>query len=234
MIPWPPGPQPCGWRPQLGTPRPRVVAVEVRTERLWAKQNQHEGDRLRLFSAVAEVVEAETVLYPGSFVDVAPSFVFSSVTYADMDKRAAQFFADRDGVAEIIAANATDGGPRSVAFQAGDYREDLDLADESFDLLISLYAGFISEACTRYLRIGGTLLVNSSHGDAAMASIDERYELACVVTSGQGRYRVSSDELDRHLIPKKPQEITPASLHESGRGIAYTTSPFAYLFHRIG
>ncbi|MEL6984145.1 MAG: hypothetical protein AAFO29_17095 [Actinomycetota bacterium] len=207
--------------------------MEVRTERLWAKQNQHEGDRLRLFTAVAETVEAVSVLYPGSFVDVAPSFVFPSVTYADSDRRAALFFADVDGVDEIIATSAIDDRPRSVEFHGGDYRHDLDLDDGRFDLLISLYAGFVSEACTRYLRIGGTLLVNSSHGDAAMASIDERYQLAAVVTSAKGRYRVSSEDLGRYLIPKKPQDLSPETLHELGRGIAYTTAPFAYLFRRV-
>jgi len=76
--------------------------MKRRTQELWAKQDQHTGDRWRLFSAVAEAVDATTVLYPGSFVDVAPSFVFPAVTYVDADDRAAAFFDDRAGVAEII------------------------------------------------------------------------------------------------------------------------------------
>ena len=106
------------------------------------------------------------------------------------------------------------------------------VAEESFDLLVSLYASFISEACTRYLRVGGTLLVNPSHGDAAMASIDPRYELSGVVTSRSGDYRVTTENLDSYLVPKKPVDITPELLHERGRGIAYSKSPFAYLFER--
>lgn len=205
----------------------------ARTEKLWAKQNQHEGDRLRLFTAVAETVDANDVLYPGSFVDVAPSFVFPSVTYVDVDRRAEEFFADVDGVHEIIAADVADGRPRSFTFLPRDYADDLGLAEQSFDLLVSLYAGFISEHCTEYLRVGGSLLVNSSHGDAAMASIDPRYQLTAVIKSTNTRYRVDSDNLDTYLIPKKPQAITPELLHDLGRGIAYTTSPFAYLFQRI-
>ncbi len=200
---------------------------------MWAKQDQHEGDRLRLFSAVAEAVEASAVLYPGSYVDVAPSFVFRSVTYVDVDRRAAQFFADTEGVDEIIARTTGDDQPRSVTFLHQDYQDDLDLPEESFDLLVSLYAGFISEHCTHHLRIGGLLLVNSSHGDAAMASIDPRYELNAVVTSANGRYKVDDRKLDEYLIPKKPQTITVESLHELGRGVAYTRSPFAYLFRRV-
>ena len=99
---------------------------------------------------------------------------------------------------------------------------------------MSLYAGFITEHCTRHLRVGGTLLVNPSHGDAAMASIDPRYELAGVVDAGGGRYRVSRNDLDTYLIPKKQQLVTVETLRETGRGVGYTKSPFAYLFSRIG
>jgi len=205
--------------------------MKTKTADLWAKQDQHEGDRWRLFSAVSAAIDAETVLYAGSYVDVAPSFVFESVTYLDVDKRANEFFADADGVLEIIVEH--DGSPDAdVAFVHADYTSDLDLPDDSFDLLVSLYAGFISEHCTRHLRVGGTLLVNGSHGDAAMASIDPRYELNGVVVSQDGDYKVITADLDRYLVPKKPQEITVEQLHASGRGIGYTTSPFAYLFTR--
>ncbi len=210
-----------------------MTGMLARTEKLWAAQDRHTGDRFRLFSAVAAAVVAQTVLYPGSFVDLAPSFVFGEVTYVDLDRRAAHFFADTEGVDEIIAANAPAHGPRSVTFLHRDYREALDLEPESFDLLVSLYAGFVSEHCTEHLRIGGRLLVNPSHGDAAMASIDHRYRLAGVVIARPGRYRVSTEALEEYLVPKKPQTITAEALHERGRGIGYTRSPFAYLFERV-
>ena len=205
--------------------------MKAKTAELWAKQDQHQGDRWRLFSAVAEAVEVNSVFYPGCYVDVAPSFVFDSVTYLDLDRRTPGFFADTDGVLELIAQH--DGPPDpDVTFIHGDYAAPLDLPDKHFDLLVSLYAGFISAHCTRHLKIGGTLLVNSSHGDAAMASIDKRYELAGVVTSRSGIYRVDTKELDTYLIPKKPQAVTAEALRQTGRGIAYTKSPFAYLFTR--
>ncbi len=69
---------------------------------LWTEQDRHPGDRLRLFSAVAGRFDITSVLYPGSFVDVAPSFVFDSVPYADTDRRAPAFFDDDAAVAQII------------------------------------------------------------------------------------------------------------------------------------
>jgi len=206
--------------------------MKPETAELWAKQNQHEGDRWRLFTAVGEAVDASTVLYPGSYVDIAPSFVFDSVTYVDIDKRAPKFFADTDGVRAIVAAHNGAANP-DITFIHADYTSELDLPDEHFDLLVSLYAGFISEHCTRHLRIGGTLLVNPSHGDTAMASIDPRYELAGIITSRDGKYKVNTTELDDYLVLKKPQPVTVDLLHEAGRGIGYTKSPFAYLFTRV-
>ena len=206
--------------------------MNSKTAELWAKQDQHEGDRWRLFAAIAEAIDASTVLYPGSYCDLAPSFVFDSVTYLDIDRRPPKFFADVDGIRGIVAEH--DGPPNpDIAFIHADYTTELDLPDSHFDLLVSLYAGFISEHCTRHLRIGGTLLVNPSHGDAAMASIDSRYELAGVVTSRDGDYRVRTSNLESYLIPKRPQPLTMEVFHESGRGIPYTKSPFAYLFTRI-
>lgn len=69
------------------------------TSRLWAEQNRHPGDRQGLFQAVGGFLGVATVLYPGSFVDIAASFVFDDVLYVDTDRRAKRFFDDVGGVA---------------------------------------------------------------------------------------------------------------------------------------
>jgi hypothetical protein len=196
---------------------------------MWSEQEWNDGGRQRLFQAVQALRPARRVLYPGSYVDIAPSLVFPEVTYVDVDERTVRFFADRQGLTQIVGDERAGG----IRFIHGDYTEWLDLADESFDLLVSLYAGFVSEACTQYLRVGGTLLVNPSHGDAAMASIDPRYRLVAAVHVRDGHYRVRTDELDSYLVPKEPVTITPQFLHERRRGVAYTRAPFAYLFERV-
>lgn len=198
---------------------------------MWEKQNTHGGDRQRLFTAIRDHLGDGSVLYPGSYVDIAASMAFSSVTYVDVDDRAAAFFRDAVGIAEILRSAGGDAGA-SVTFIHGDYTVDLGLPPESFDLLVSLYAGFVSEACTSHLRVGGTLLVAPSHGDVAMAALDPRYELTGVVASRSSGYRVMVEDLETYLIPAKPTPITVEYLHEWGRGIRYTRSTFAYLFTR--
>jgi len=200
------------------------------TRRLWEQQGRHPGDRLRLFTAVGEFIGDTPVLYPGSFVDVAASFVFDSVIYVDNDRQATRFFTDRTGVDEIIERHRRPPITASWRFIGADYRTDLDVADESVGALFSLYAGFVSEHCTRYLRPGGWLLVNPSHGDAATASISPDYRLGAVVNARSGKYKIAQGDLESYLIPKRPTTITAELLYETGRGIAYTRSPFAYLF----
>jgi len=207
--------------------------MDAQTAQLWAIQNRHEGDRRRLFSTVANVVDADRVLYPGSFLDVTASMVFDDVTYVDMDKRLPTFFGDEAGVRSIIDAERDGDSPYTFAAVHADFTRGLDLEEASFDLLVSLYAGFVSEQCTKYLRIGGSLLVNPSHGDAALASIDDRYELTGAIKAHGGAYAFANANLDGYFVPKRSEPVTRKRIHDLGKGIAYTTSAFAYLFTRI-
>ncbi len=50
-----------------------------RTRTLWEKQERAVGPRGPLFGAVADVIEVAAALYPGSYVDLEPSFVWPSV-----------------------------------------------------------------------------------------------------------------------------------------------------------
>ncbi len=203
------------------------------TRELWERQDRHPGDRARLFRVVAKATGARTVLYPGSYVDVAASFAFEAVTYVDTDARAARFFADVEGVRELVAEQPGAPADPEITFLARDYTRALDLPDGSFDLLVSLYSGPLSEHCTRYLRPGGRFLASTSHGDVALAALDSRYRLDGVVLAGAGGYRVSSTDLDTYLVPARRTPVTREAILRSGRGVRYTRSAAAYLFTRV-
>jgi hypothetical protein len=189
-------------------------------------------ERLLMFVHLGNKFVIERVLYPGCYVHVTPSFVFPDVVYVDNDKQAKKFFANA-ATAAFINESKLYTAPTSLRFLALDYTADLGEPEESFDLLISQYAGFISQHCKRYLRVGGILLVNNSHGDASMASLDSDYALIAVVLSYRGRERISEKDLEAYFQPKKPQPVTKARIAELGRGIAYKKSAAAYLFRRI-
>jgi len=202
--------------------------MAARVLKLWEKQDTHKGDRKRLFGAVRDTVGGSDVLYPGSYVDVAASMAFASVTYIDTESRAAEFFADTGGVQEIVRAG---GGSASgeITFIAGDYRTELGIEDQSFGVSL------------RWLRIRSMHRLSTDRGCVAGRTQPRRcgdgidrskVRTSGVVTSRSGNYRVSAEGLDTYLIPKTETPITPALLHERGRGIPYTKSPFAYLFTR--
>lgn len=175
------------------------------------------------------------VLYPGSYIDLSPSFLFADVTYVDVDRRAAKFFADQDGVDALIRARHSDraeGASHWRFFQA-DYVEPLEVDGGSVDLLVSLYAGFISTLCARYLRAGGLLLANDSHGDASMASLDPRFRLVAVLTEDDGQYQVIEGELADYLTPRKAGvEVDAAELRRTNRGVRYRKDAAMFVFER--
>ena len=213
---------------------PRKASHDVNS--FYANYDIHPDHRIHLFQAAAELVTPSVVLYPGSYVDIAPSVVFDDARYVDTDTNVAQFFKQHDAVRRLVESKRATFGTTtesfSIRFHHKDYRRSLDIDDNSVDLLISLYAGFISEHCTRYLAPGGHLLVNNSHGDASMATTNPAYRLAGAINSRSGTYRPSTAKLDTYLIPKRGEPPTIDELHTIKRGIAYTKSPYSYLFQK--
>lgn len=112
-------------------------------------------ERLALFRGLVEHFGVTNALYPGSFVHVTPSFVIRRVVYVDSDRRAQAFFED-PRVLDLVDERREYEARPTVGFHRCDYREPLDQLDSSFDLLISQYAGFVSRACKRYLRVGAS------------------------------------------------------------------------------
>jgi SAM-dependent methyltransferase len=164
----------------------------------WSQYLESIGDRSTLFAALADAWPIGRALYPGSYVDLSPSTAFPSVVYIDSDARAGRFFADPDLVAGELADRTRPGAGREVMFLSADYTHPLDLADGSVDLLISLIGGPVWEHCARYLRPGGWLLANTSHGDASVAALDPTVRLVAAVHHRDGRYHAATDQLDRY------------------------------------
>ena len=190
-------------------------------------------ERLDLFQLLGVRYGIRSAVYPGSFVHVTPSFVYPLTAYIDSDKRAKKFFAD-PGLADFIASRKTYPEAADFTFYPQDYTREVPELVGRFDLLISQYAGFVSQHGKRYLRLGGYLLVNNSHGDASMASIDEDFALVAVVQGKNGSYSLTEKELDSYMVPKKPVVITKELLEERQRGIGYTKTVSMYVFQLLG
>jgi len=193
------------------------------------------GDKARrgAFDVLASWRTWERVLYPGSFIHVTASFLFPSVTYVDNDRNAKRFFLQMDEVRALIERNKIYDEAPQLTFHGTSYESSLDEPERSFDLLLSLYAGFISKPCKRYLKLGGILAVNNSHGDAGLASIDSDYLFIGAIQGRGDHLRVVQENLDGYFQPKKETDVTEELLRKRGRGVSYTKTAPVYLFERV-
>lgn len=189
-------------------------------------------ERLDLFRIIADKFNVQRVLYPGCFVHVTPSFVFPDVVYVDSDKQANQFFGEPE-VVNFINKRKMYPQAAKFTFYSADYKLGIEEMPGSFDLLISQYAGFVGQHGKQYLRTGGLLLVNNSHGDAGMADIDVDYQLIGVFSVINENYNFDDNDLDAYFVPKSHDEITKEYLEKLQKGIRYKKLASEYLFRKV-
>ena len=190
--------------------------------------------QLDLFAMLATKLGLRSALYPGSFVHISPSYAIPTVCYVDTDRKAKAFFRDIPALEAEIHQNASYTGPTAIRFYGQDYTKPIAEPEQTFDLLISQYAGIISQPCKRYLKPGKYLLVNNSHGDAGIAALDPDYTLLFALNRRDGKYGISKTPPQEYFIPKKPELNTTESILALGKGIAYTKTAPLYLFQLNG
>ena len=189
-------------------------------------------EQVDLFRLLKNTYEITRVIYPGSYIHISPSFIFADVAYIDSDKKAIKFFQSKELIKLIHQRKEYNEDPK-LSFHGVDYQNQINEFHGQFDLLISQYAGFISHVCKDYLRIGGYLLVNNSHGDAGLASIDTDYRLISTVHKTRGKYRLSQTALEKYFIPRRNILVTRELIYETGKGFGYSKTAPLYIFQRI-
>ncbi len=189
-------------------------------------------ERKELFILLRDTYKIKNALYPGSFVHITPSLVFSAVVYIDSDKNAKRFFDETQSIKQFIHQNKTYAKESDYRFIHQDYAAPLELPTNYFDLLISQWAGPVSQACKKYLKRGGYLLANNSHADAGIAFLDEDYEFISAIHYSNPKYRITEKDLGSYFIPKSTGEVTKEALLKSGQGIGYKKTANAYVFRK--
>jgi len=202
-------------------------------EKLYKKYySDRDYEQLDLFRLVKEKYGVTKIVYPGSFIHVSPAFIFTDAVFIDSDKNAKKFFND-DKLSEFVTKRKEHDEIPRIIFHGIDYNKIIPKLVGQFDLMISQYAGFISKACKEYLKIGGILLVNNSHGDAGLASIGKDYKFIAVVNKTKGKYRILEASLWKYFILKKKIIVTEELIYNMGKGIGYTKTAPLYIFERI-
>ena len=187
-------------------------------------------ERIGLFVLLQREYAPGAVLYPGCSIHITASFVFPHVVYVDRGPEAIQFFADTAAIQAYIDRKKTYKRSAYFRFIAQDYTLPLPLEEQSFDLLLALFAGVISSACKPYLKPGGLLVTNNSQGDAQQAAADPDFQLMAVV-----QYRKKSYTLDNN----NPGDILEARaktkryLKQISYGVQYSEAEDYFIFQKI-
>ncbi len=190
---------------------------------------QREG----LFELISQNYKIDRAIYPGSFIHISPSFYFREVVYVDTDKNAKKFFDDKS-FEKIISQKKVYSEDFVYRYHPVSYSSKLSEEEQYFDLLISQYAGFISQECKKYLKINGILVANNSHGDAQLANINPDYEFIGVINYQNKKFTFSQKYLEDYFIPKKEGlKISMEYLKSINHGIGYKKIANHYLFKRI-
>jgi len=80
------------------------------------------------------------VIYPGSYIQISPSFIFPCVIYIDSDKNAIRFF-QGSKVIELVNQRKEYSEDPDIIFHGVDYRNLVEGYHSKFDLLISCMEG---------------------------------------------------------------------------------------------
>ncbi len=187
--------------------------------------------RFELFERLQESYGIEKALYFGSYIHITPSLVIPKVVYVDSFKKTKKLIESQEA-ANFIANSKKYSEKAEFSFIEQDYTKPLNV-DSDFDLLISQYCGFASQAGKKYLKSGGVLVANNSHGDASMAYLDEDFELIAIANNTKDKWRLSKENLESYFIPKKGKHPTKVEVEKSGRGVGYMKSASNYVFKKI-
>tara|TARA_Y100000588_G_C14163588_1_gene885918 strand:+ start:605 stop:1252 length:648 start_codon:yes stop_codon:yes gene_type:complete len=193
-------------------------------------KSQATFDRYDVFLLIENLFSVKKAMYPGSYVHITPSFVIPEVIYVDNDKKAKIFFSDLSDITAFIEEKKIYNEKPVIRFEAKDYWKDLSIQEAYVDLLISQYAGFVSQACKKYLKKGGVLLANDSHGDATLANHDKDFKFMGVLELRKGKYVFSDESLGNYFKFKRDRPVDIEKVVNTMKGPKYKNTADYYIF----
>ena len=196
-------------------------------------------DGLRsVFRKIRDEFSAQRVLYPGSYLHITPSLFFPRVCYVDSLAGFADALVNPD-LRQYVADHRDYPESPVICCYQQDYRTFSSESEASFDLLISLNAGLISQACKRLLAPDGLLLVNDEHYDARRAFVDPDYRLSAVFAVENLSMETSESKLASYFETARGTPLTPemveSDMHRSPSRARFKPAKTAavYLFRKL-
>lgn len=183
--------------------------------------------RKTMYKKIASYYKITKCLYPGSYIDIFPSFYIQNVTYVDNFKKTTQFFKDITNLEKYIQKNNATGWTPSVRFIFEDYWKITNIP--KVELIISQFGGFVGQATKKFLKKKGLLLCNDSHGDASLANLDPEFKLIGIFDE-QMIYH--SNDLDKYFTFKR-KIVSKKEIILTMKGPKYKLMASNYVFQKI-
>ena len=174
------------------------------------------GDwQLPAFRLIKKRFRPQKVLYPGSWIHLTPSLIFPRVVYVDLPSKSSKKLLDPELV-KYIEDHAEYQEKPAIKFHYADYQSNFGEQKSSFDLLISLSSGFISQVCDQYLKRDGVLLANNEHHDASLAYTNPSFKLIGVFETPK-KYQESEETIHSYFATTKSIPITRDMVLENSK-----------------
>ena len=170
---------------------------------------------LHPLKVIQNMYDLKKVLYPGCWIHLTPSLVFPFVVYVDFFAKMESMLNDPELIQYIQKHSKTKVKP-IIKFHKADYRDGINEEKASFDLLISLSSGFVSQYCRKYLKKKGLLFVNNEHYDATKAYVDKNF-LPIGVFTFDGKLIQQNNAILEYFLTKKDQVINSEMVLENSK-----------------
>jgi hypothetical protein len=184
--------------------------------------------RKKLYQMIAKELGIKSAIYPGCHVDIAPSLYIPKVVYIDNFKGAIKFFKYLDDIKAHINQHKEYTEDCNILFFGQDYTQPIDMP--TCDLIISQFAGFVGQETKQYLRLGGYLLCNDSHGDATLARFDKDFKLVGVIDESN---TIDNTKLEEYFVLPNGKNIDLNAVKNSMKGLLYSLTAENFLFQKV-
>lgn len=174
--------------------------------------NDHYLEVLKLLRSNYQIKKA---MYPGSWIHLTPSLVFPYVAYVDSFSKLKYMLNDQE-LLDYINRNSELSIKPVIKVHHMDFRGEIPEERQSFDLLISLNSGFVSQHCGIYLKKDGLLFANNEHYDATKAFVSGNFMPVAVIVTNRKLIR-QQKLIQEYFLTKKNEVITSEMVTENSK-----------------
>lgn len=174
-----------------------------------------------------------TVLYPGCSIHITPSFYFQHVVYVDISETAKEFFQENKNILSIVNSNKKYKQSAYIHFIHSDYTKKLPVRENNYDLLLSIYAGGITESCKKYIKHGGIIVSNNHQNDAQQALKDSSVRLEALILRKGKKYYIENVSGEKMLKALLGHSMPLKSMKNSSSGMEYVDTEYYFVFRKI-